>query len=100
MFLIGKSCSRVIESLCEIVYLHDCDMLLLTGRPSRLPGVQALVRALLPLPPDRIIGMHGYKTGTWYPFNRQGRIDDPKTTAAVGAMLCVLGQGPENTTCH
>ena len=84
---------RAIKSLCEIVYLHDCDMLLLTGRPSRLPGVQALVRALLPLPPDRIIGMHGYKTGTWYPFNRQGRIDDPKTTAAVGAMLCVLGQG-------
>jgi hypothetical protein len=37
--------------------------------------------------------MQNYNTGTWYPFHRQGRIDDPKTTAAVGAMLCVLGQG-------
>jgi hypothetical protein len=37
--------------------------------------------------------MHHYRTGNWYPFHRGGRIGDPKTTAAVGAMLCVLGQG-------
>lgn len=85
--------TRAVRSLCEIVYLYDCDVLLLTGRPSRLPGVQSLVRALLPLPPDRIVPMHDYRTGAWYPFNRRGRIKDPKTTAAVGAMLCVLGQG-------
>lgn len=83
---------RSIKALCEIIYLYDCDLLLLTGRPSRLPGIQSLVRALLPLPPERIIKMHGYKTGTWYPFNKQGRVDDPKTTASVGAMLCMLGE--------
>lgn len=82
-----------LRALCEIVYQYDCDVLLLTGRPSRLPGVQSLFRALLPLPPDRIIKLHEYRTKNWYPFHRQGRIDDPKTTAAVGAMLCVLGQG-------
>lgn len=84
---------RSIRALCEILYLYDCDVLLLTGRPSRLPGIQALFRALLPLPPDRIVAMQDYRTGNWYPFNRQGRIQDPKTTAAVGAMLCILGQG-------
>ncbi|MCB1789360.1 MAG: virulence factor SrfB [Gammaproteobacteria bacterium] len=82
-----------LRALCEIVYMYDCDVLLLTGRPSRLPGVQSLFRALLPLPPDRIVKLHEYRTQNWYPFHRQGRIDDPKTTAAVGAMLCVLGQG-------
>lgn len=85
--------TRTLRSLCEIVHLYDCDLLLLTGRPSRLPGIQALVRALLPLPPERVIPMHDYRTGAWYPFNRRGRIADPKTTAAVGAMLCLLGQG-------
>jgi Uncharacterized protein conserved in bacteria, putative virulence factor len=84
---------KTIRSLCEIVFLYDCDVLLISGRPSRLPGVQALFRALLALPPDRVVPMHNYRTGTWYPFHRQGRINDPKTTAAVGAMLCVLGQG-------
>ncbi len=84
---------KTVRSLCEIVYLYDCDVLLLSGRPSRLPGIQALFRALLPLPPDRIVPLNGYRTGTWYPFHRDGRVDDPKTTAAVGAMICKVGGG-------
>lgn len=84
---------RPIRSLCEVIHRYACDILLLTGRPSRLPGIQSLFRSLLPLPPDRIIPLHTYRTDTWYPFNQRGRIGDPKTTAAVGAMLCVLGQG-------
>jgi hypothetical protein len=82
---------KTIQALCEIVYLYHCDVLLLSGRPSRLPGIQALFRALLALPPDRIIALHGYRAGTWYPFHKDGRIDDPKTTAAVGAMVCKVG---------
>lgn len=82
---------KTIQALSEIVYLYNCDVLLLSGRPSRLPGVQALFRMLLPLPPDRIIALHGYRTGTWYPFHKDGRIDDPKSTAAVGAMICKVG---------
>jgi hypothetical protein len=66
-------------------------VLLLSGRPSRLPGVQALFRALLPLPPDRVLPLYGYRSGTWYPFHKDGRVDDPKTTAAVGAMICKVG---------
>lgn len=84
---------KTIRALCEVVNTYQCDVLLLTGRPSRLPGIQALFRALLPLPPGRIIPMHDYRTGVWYPFHRQGKVADPKTTAAVGAMLCVLGRG-------
>ncbi len=86
-------CMTTIPALCEVVHAYHCDVLLLTGRPSLLPGIQALFRALLPLPPGRIVPMHNYHTGGWYPFSRDGRIDDPKTTAAVGAMLCVLGRG-------
>ncbi|MFZ1414659.1 MAG: virulence factor SrfB [Defluviicoccus sp.] len=82
---------KTIQALSEIVYLYNCDVLLLSGRPSRLPGVQALFRMLLPLPPDRIIPLHGYRTGIWYPFHKDGRIDDPKSTAAVGAMICKVG---------
>lgn len=84
---------KTIRALCEVVYLYDCDVLLLSGRPSCLPGVQALFRGLLALPPDRVVPLHRYRTGNWYPFHKGGRIEDPKTTAAVGAMLCVLGQG-------
>lgn len=82
---------KTIQALCEIVYLYECDVLLVSGRPSRLPGILALLRALLPVPPDRIVPLYGFRTGTWYPFHKDGRVDDPKTTAAVGAMICKVG---------
>ncbi len=81
---------KTIRSLCEVAHLYDCDWLLLSGRPTRLPGVVSVFRALLPVPPDRILPMHNYRTGDWYPFSSQHRITDPKTTAVVGATLCML----------
>lgn len=83
---------KTLKALSEIIHCYQCDILLLTGRPSRLPGIQAVFRSLLPLPPGRILPLNNYRTGGWYPFHKQGRIDDPKTTAAVGAMLCLLGR--------
>jgi hypothetical protein len=81
---------KTLASLCEVVFQYHCDTLLITGRPSRLPGIQAYLRKMLPLPPGRILPLQGYRTGNWYPFHRNGRIDDPKSTASVGAMLCLL----------
>lgn len=84
------SMTQNLRSLSEVVSLYSCDVLLLTGRPSRFPGIQALFRHLQPLPNNRILSLDGYHTSDWYPFNKQGRIDNPKSTAAVGAMLCLL----------
>lgn len=81
---------KTFNALCEVINCYQCDVLLLTGRPSRLPGVQAFFRSRLPLPVGRILPLNNYRTGNWYPFHKQGRIDDPKTTASVGAMLCFL----------
>ncbi|ELX7417214.1 virulence factor SrfB, partial [Salmonella enterica] len=61
-----------------------------TGRPTCLPGVQALIRHLQPVPVNRIVWMDKYQVHEWYPFSQQGRIGNPKSTAAVGAMLCSL----------
>jgi hypothetical protein len=85
---------RVLGDLCEVVWHYDCDVLLLSGRPSRLRAVSDIVLAKLPVPPHRIVGMHHYRVGDCYPFrDASNRIDDPKTTAAVGAMLCVQAEG-------
>ncbi|NBC34365.1 MAG: virulence protein SrfB [Alphaproteobacteria bacterium] len=80
--------------LCEVVYAYGCDILLISGRPSRLPAIYDAILALMPVPPDRLYRMHHYKVGHWYPFSdANGRIDDPKTTAVVGGMLCALSEG-------
>ncbi|HPN06777.1 MAG TPA: virulence factor SrfB [Hyphomonadaceae bacterium] len=85
---------RAIEDICEAVRAYDCDIVLVTGRPSALPAVRDLVLANAPAPPERIVNMYGYRIGNWYPFRSDdSRIRDPKTTAAVGALLCYLCQG-------
>ena len=82
--------TKILGALCEVIFHYPCDMLLLTGRPSRLPGIQAFIRKMLPLAPGRILPLQNYRTGGWYPFHKSGLIDDPKSTASVGAMLCLL----------
>ena len=84
----------VLADLCEIVHLYNCDLLLLTGRPSAWGAVVRSVLAKLPVPPDRVIPMREYRAGSWYPFaDASGRITDPKTTVVVGAILCALAEG-------
>ncbi len=89
----GTEINRALEALCELVYVYNADVLLLTGRPSRLKGIVTTVKSFMAIPPDRVIQMQGFRSGNWYPFHRLGCIDDPKTTAAVGAMLCTIAEG-------
>ena len=85
---------QVLADLCEVVHLYDCDLLLVTGRPSRWPAVQSAIYAKLPVAPDRVVPMHDFRIGSWYPFSDyRGRIPDPKTTVVVGGILCALAEG-------
>lgn len=79
-----------LHALCEAISHYSCDVLLVTGRPGCLPGVQALIRYLQPVPVNRMVWLDKYHVHEWYPFSQQGRIGNPKSTAAVGAMLCSL----------
>jgi hypothetical protein len=84
----------MLSALAELVWRYRCDLLLLSGRPSRLPAVHELMSEALPMLTGRIVPLHRFRVGPWYPFrDLQARIDDPKTTAAVGAMICALAEG-------
>ncbi len=82
----------VVDNLAEAIHHFDVDMVLLSGRPSKLEAVVDLFADALALTPDRILPLHRYRPGTWYPFRSRDntRIDDPKTATVVGGMLCAL----------
>lgn len=90
----------MIRDLCDLVRCHDCDILLVSGRPSRLPVFRRLIESSMPVAANRIITMGDYRVGNWYPFRSDDfRIRDPKTTAVVGAMLChICSQSVSNLT--
>lgn len=91
---VKRTIGQIVIDLAEVIYLYDCDVVLLSGRPSRLPALTSLMLAKLPVPPDRILPMHKFRIGSWYPFRGpKGTIEDPKTTAALGAVLCALSEG-------
>lgn len=84
----------VIAKLCEAIWTYDCDVLLISGRPSRLRRIVDMIMAAMPVPVHRIIGMYHYRVGAYYPFrDAQNRISDPKTTVVVGASLCLQAEG-------
>ena len=85
---------EMLQALAEIVWRRRADVLLLSGRPSRLPAIRAILAETCALPANRIIPLHQFRVGQWYPFRGlTATIGDPKTTASVGAMICLLGEG-------
>ncbi len=85
---------KAFSNLAEVIDHFGCDVVLLTGRPSRLPAVRAILQEMMVVSPHRLISMHAYKTGRWYPFRDPvtQRIGDPKSTVAVGGMLIALSE--------
>lgn len=83
-----------LDDICDVVRAYDCDLFLLTGRPSTLPAIYDRITANAAVVPNRVVKMSDYRVGGWYAFrSNDGRIKDPKTTASVGALLCHLCQG-------
>jgi hypothetical protein len=81
----------ILSLMCEVIYQFKCDVLLVSGRPSRLPIVRDLLLRSLPTSPNRTVFMHDYRVANWYMFRgRRGTIEDPKTTVVMGALLCAL----------
>ena len=85
----------VFDNIAEAVHHFDCDLVLLSGRPSRLPATIDLFVNKLAVAPDRVLPLTNYPTGNWYPFGGRSRfrIEDPKTATVVGCMLCALAEG-------
>lgn len=86
--------AEMLRSLGEVVHRYRADLLILSGRTSRLPAVRALLEECCALPTHRVIALHQFRVGSWYPFrDERATVGDPKTTAAVGALICLLGGG-------
>ncbi|WP_413204835.1 virulence factor SrfB [Rhodospirillum sp. A1_3_36] len=83
-----------LRAFAELVRRQGADVMILSGRPSRMPAVRDILVETCGLPPHRIQALHEFRVGQWYPFrDHEAHIADPKTTAAVGAMICMLGEG-------
>jgi hypothetical protein len=84
---VRETLSALFASLAKYVAAFDCDLVIVTGKPSEIPEVRRLLEASLPILPMRILFAKNFWAGDWYPLTRDGRITDAKTVTAVGAAL-------------
>jgi hypothetical protein len=84
------SITAALRALSEAINYYCCDVLLVTGRPTCLPGIQALLRYLQAVPANRIVWLNNYPLHERFPLGRDGAGSHPKSTAALGAMLCCM----------
>lgn len=87
----------LLKEYCERIVAFQADVVLLAGQPSKLQQLQHLVRMYLPLHESRLIPMHGYYAGAWYPYQDPdallpGVIADPKSAVVVGTALKFLAE--------
>jgi hypothetical protein len=82
---------NVLKQLGYVIAQYDCDVILLSGRPSRLPVIRKILSDTLSFSPDKIVGLGNYRFGHWYPFaDSEGVVGDPKSSVCVGAMIAYL----------
>ena len=85
---------NALDNMIEVIDHFGADVVLLTGRPSRLPMIRALIENSCVVRPDRLVSMHKYQTKKWYPYRGPyNEIGDPKSTVSVGGLLLMLAEG-------
>ncbi len=77
---------------CGRLVKYDADIVLLAGQPTKLRQIQELLKRYLPLHASRVIPVHNYFAGTWYPYQddegrNPGVIVDPKSAVVVGGAI-------------
>lgn len=79
-----------IKSINKLLGIFKVDMLLLSGRSSKLKPVYSQFENTLVLEPSKIVNFSSYKMGNWYPFKHKSGFSDPKTMVSVGALIAYL----------
>jgi len=81
------SFETLFRPLGKFIEAFDCDLVLVSGKPSELPPLKKLVERHLPLPSQRIIFTKGAPVGSWYPLSTDGIVHDAKSVTVAGAAL-------------
>jgi hypothetical protein len=83
--------SEIAEAHARYLAAFQCDLVVVTGKPSEINIIREILERELPIEAHRIIFVKGYYAGNWLPLGGSGkeanRIQDAKFVTAIGAAL-------------
>jgi hypothetical protein len=98
--IVEKTFDSLIGKISSLLSYYDCDIVLLSGRPTSLKPLTDLFLKYYAISPNRLKSMNDYRVGRWYPedkrypfINGNGNFINPKSIITTGAMI---GQIAEN----
>lgn len=82
----------LLKKVAAAMSAYQCDIVVLSGRPTSLKQIENLFLKYYPVSPNRLKVLNDYRVGRWYPFqNGDGYFKNQKSIVAVGALLGYLG---------
>lgn len=94
--IVRDTMEPIVKAMSVIVYALNCDILVLSGRPSSLKPLTELFLKYIPISPNRLVLLNNYRVGHWFPLaTGEGYFQESqKAVVAVGAQAGYLA----NTT--
>jgi len=94
--IISSVFSKLVKQVSQIMSKLDCDIVVLSGRPTSFDEIEKLFHQYHPVSPNRLFNLNNYWIGRWYPFaDENGFIKDSKTVVTIGSLISNLG-GSQN----
>lgn len=94
--MVKSTIEPMMKQMSMLVFAHQCDIVVLSGRPTSLDVVTELFVKYVPVPPNRLVRLNDYRVGNWFPTaDGQGYFYDQKSIVAAGAMVGYLAEKRE-----
>lgn len=90
--IVRDTLETLIKALSVVMYAHNCDILVLSGRPTNLEPITELFLKYIPIAPNRLVRLNQYRVGRWFPLaTEEGYFQESqKAVVAVGAEVGYL----------
>jgi hypothetical protein len=92
--IVEKTFDTLTGKISSLLSYHECDIVLLSGRPTSLKPLTDLFLKHYSISPNRLKTMNDYRVGRWYPEDKRykfidgnGKFINPKSIITTGAMI-------------
>lgn len=97
--IVEKVFDSLIGKISSLLSYYDCDIVLLSGRPTSLKPLSDLFMKYYAISPNRLKSMNDYRVGRWYPEDKRypyidsnGNFLNPKSIVTTGAMIAQIAE--------
>jgi hypothetical protein len=97
--IVEKVFDSLAEKISSLLSYYECDIVLLSGRPTSLKPLTDLFLKHYAISPNRLKTMNDYRIGRWYPedlrypfIDGNGKFTNPKSIITTGAMIGYLAE--------